>query len=122
MRTDIRQTGIEVMRDMAWGTHFCLFYEAKADLLDTIAAYCKAGLESHEFCLWIVAAPVTQHEAWHALRSTLADLDRYIEAGSIEILAASDWYLHDGAFDLDRGIPRGWKRRIGRISSNTKSR
>jgi C4-dicarboxylate-specific signal transduction histidine kinase len=116
MRTDTRQTGIEVIGDMAWGTHFCLFYQTKADLLDTVAAYCKAGLESQEFCLWIVAAPVTENEAWHALRSALADLDRYVGEGSIEILAAGDWYLQDGAFDLDRVI-RGWNEKLARATS-----
>ena len=116
MRTDMRQTGIEVIGDVAWGTHFCLFYQTKADLLDTVAAYCKAGLESQEFCLWVVAPPVTEHEAWHALRSLTPDLERYVEDSSIEILSASDWYLQDGAFDLDRVI-RGWNDTLGRATS-----
>jgi hypothetical protein len=40
MATEIRQTGIDVVGDMvAWGAHFCLFYETKADLLDTLISY-----------------------------------------------------------------------------------
>ena len=50
----------------ALGTHFCLFYETKMDLLDTMISYCKTGLESEEFCLWVVAEPLTVEEAMDA--------------------------------------------------------
>jgi MEDS: MEthanogen/methylotroph, DcmR Sensory domain len=59
MTTEMRKTGVDVVGDMPWGTHFCLFYETTADLLETLVAYCKAGLQSREFCLWVVAAPLT---------------------------------------------------------------
>jgi hypothetical protein len=54
MTTDLRKTGVDVVGDMPWGTHFCLFYETKADLLEVTISYCKAGLRSQEFCLWVV--------------------------------------------------------------------
>jgi C4-dicarboxylate-specific signal transduction histidine kinase len=111
MHTDKRKTGIDVIGDMDWGTHFCLFYETKSDLLDTLATYCQAGLESHEFCFWVVAAPVTEDEARHALRLRVPDLDRYEAEGGIEIVSARDWYLQDGAFDLARVI-RGWNDKL----------
>ena len=47
MTTEMRKTGIDVVGDMvAWGAHFCLFYETKEDLLDTLISYCRSGLES----------------------------------------------------------------------------
>src|SRR6476619_380331 len=45
MTTEMRKTGIDVVGDMPWGTHFCLFYETKDDILDTLVSFCKAGLE-----------------------------------------------------------------------------
>ena len=49
MAIEMRKTGIDVVGDMvAWGAHFCLFYETKEDLLDTLISYCKSGLESEE--------------------------------------------------------------------------
>ena len=49
MATEMRKTGIDVVGDMVgWGAHFCLFYETKQDLLDTLISYCKSGLESEE--------------------------------------------------------------------------
>src|SRR3981189_358195 len=113
MTTEMRKTGVDVVGDMPWGTHFCLFYETTADLLETLVSYCKAGLESQEFCLWVVAAPVTKEDAAHALKRAVPDFDRYVADHSIEIVAARDWYLQDGAFDLERGI-QGWNSKRAR--------
>jgi C4-dicarboxylate-specific signal transduction histidine kinase len=116
LTTEMRKTGIDVVGDIGWGTHFCLFYETKTDLLDTLVAYCKAGLENDEFCLWVVAAPVREEEAWQALQARIPDLDRYQADGSIEIVAAHDWYLQDGTFKLERVI-RGWNEKLARASA-----
>src|SRR5712692_9313428 len=113
---EMRQTGVDVVGDMPWGTHFCLFYETKADLLETTVSYCKAGLHSQEFCLWVVAAPITEEEAKQALKLVVPDLDRYLVAESIEIVTARDWYLHDGTFDLNRVIA-GWNEKLIRAST-----
>ena len=87
---EMRKTGIDVVGDMPWGTHFCLFYETKEDLLDTLISYCKTGLESEEFCLWVVAEPLTIEEATDALKDAMPDLDRYLADSSIEIVSARD--------------------------------
>jgi C4-dicarboxylate-specific signal transduction histidine kinase len=116
MTTEMRRTGLDVVGNMPWGTHFCLFYETKADLLDTQVSYCKAGLESQEFCLWVVAAPVTEEDARHALKRAVPDFDRYVADRSMEIVRAHDWYLQDGTFDLKRVI-RGWNETLARASA-----
>ncbi|HEY0528245.1 MAG TPA: MEDS domain-containing protein [Gemmatimonadaceae bacterium] len=111
LTTDLRKTGVDVVGDVPWGTHFCLFYDTKGALLDTVVPYCKAGLESGEFCLWVVAAPLTAEEARQALRDALPGLDQYVLDGSIEIVGAHDWYLQDGAFNLTRVIA-GWNHKL----------
>jgi C4-dicarboxylate-specific signal transduction histidine kinase len=116
MTTEMRKTGLDVVGDMPWGTHFCLFYETKVDLLETLVSYCKAGLESREFCLWVVAAPVTEEDAGHALKRAVPDLDRYVADHSIEIVGARDWYLQDGMFDLKRVIS-GWDEKLAHASA-----
>ena len=100
----MRHSGIDILGDIAWGTHFCLFYETTPDLLETLAAYCKAGLEHQELCLWIVAPPVTEDDARQALRSIVPDLDRYLADGSLEFCHAGDWYLPTGGFDVERTL------------------
>src|SRR4030088_3283553 len=112
----MRKTGVDVVGDMPWGTHFCLFYETQADLLETLVPYCKAGLENHEFCLWVVAEPLTEEEAARALRRAGPDFDRYLDEQSIEIVRAHDWYFRDGLFDLKKVIG-GWNEKLAHASA-----
>ena len=100
MATALRASGISVVGAMPWGTHMCLFYETTQDLLDTLVPYFKAGLEHHEFCLWILAEPLTEEDARGALRQAVPDLDRHLVERSIEILPYDAWYPTEGAFDL----------------------
>jgi PAS domain S-box-containing protein len=116
MTTEMRKTGVDVVGDMAWGTHFCLFYETKADLLEISVSYCKAGLESQEFCLWVVAEPLAVEDARRALKQAVPDFDRYFTDHSIEIVQARDWYFPDGHFDLNRVIS-GWNEKLARASA-----
>src|SRR5258707_9092195 len=102
MTAEMGKTRLDVVGDMPWGTHFCLFYETLTDLLEPLVLYCKAGLESQEFCLWIVAAPLTEEDATHALKQAVPDLDRYLDDHSIEIASAHDFYLQNGRFDLKK--------------------
>ncbi len=91
---------IEEWGDMLWGTHFCFFYETRQDLLETIVAYFKEGLESHDYCLWLTSASGVE-EARKALRQAIPGIDEIKEKGEIEILPARQWYLEDGVFDSE---------------------
>ena len=46
--------------ELPWGTHFCHFYETDQDLLDIVVPYFRAGLDAHEYCLWVVAKPLNE--------------------------------------------------------------
>jgi len=116
MSTELRKTGIDAVGDMPWGTHFCLFYETKEDLLDTLISYCKAGLESGEFCLWVVAEPLKVEEATDALKDAVPEFSRYLANASIEIMSACDWYLQGGTFDLNR-VTAGWRDKLAQASA-----
>jgi len=83
--SDLRKTGIAVVGDMPWGTHFCHFYETKEDLLSTLVPYFKTGLENNEFCLWVISDSLTGVEATAALRQAVPELERYLAKRSIEI-------------------------------------
>ena len=115
MATELRKTGISVVGDVPWGTHFCHFYETKQDLLDTLVPYFKAGLESKEFCLWVVSNSdlITLEEAKAALAQAVPDLDRHLSDENIEILNGLDWYLEEDAFNLER-VTRAWDAKLKR--------
>jgi C4-dicarboxylate-specific signal transduction histidine kinase len=117
MATEMRKTGIDVVGDMvAWGAHFCLFYETKEDLLDTLISYCKSGLEHEEYCLWIVAEPLRIEEATDALKDAVPDLDRYLADSRVEIVSARDWFLQGGTFDGKR-LTDAWYEKLARVSA-----
>jgi C4-dicarboxylate-specific signal transduction histidine kinase len=117
MATEVHKIGIDVIGDMvAWGAHFCLFYETKEDLLDTVISYCKSGLESEEYCLWIVAEPLTIEEATDALRDAVPDLDRYLADSRVEIVSARDWFLQGGTFDGQR-VTAACYEKLARVSA-----
>ncbi len=107
----LRQSGIRVVGEMPWGTHICVFYETKDDLLDTAAAYFKAGLASNEFCVWAISEPATEVDAKAALRRAVPDLEAQLAAGRIEIISGTDWYLRGSQFDLQR-ITGGWSQKL----------
>src|ERR1700694_2487343 len=111
MASKLRKTGVSVLGDLPWGSHLCLFHETKQDLLDTLVPYFKAGLESNEFCVWAVSEPLTQEEARIALGRAIPDFDRFLSAGSIEILSGHEWYLKDGHADPKR-ITGGWHAKL----------
>src|SRR5258708_21973670 len=116
MSTEMGKTGSGVVGDMPRGTHFCLFYETLTDLLEPLVLYCKAGLESQEFCLWVVAAPLTEEDATQALKQAVPDLDRYLDDHSIEIASAHDFYLQNGRFDLKK-VTDGWNEKLASASA-----
>jgi PAS domain S-box-containing protein len=100
---------------MPWGTHFCHFYETKQDLLDTLVPYFKAGLESKEFCVWVVSDSelISVAEAKAALAQAVPDLGRHLADENIEILNGLDWYLEENVFTLER-VTRAWDAKLKR--------
>jgi DNA-binding CsgD family transcriptional regulator len=107
MATHLRKTGLNILGDVRWGAHLCLFHETKEDLLDTLVPYFKAGLESNEFCVWAVSEPLTLEEARIALSQAIPAFDHRMAAGDIEFLPAHEWYLKDGQADPKK-ITDGW--------------
>ena len=104
MASPLRPSGISLIGDVRWGTHFGSFYETKQDLLDILVPYFKAGLENNEFCLWVIpiSERLTVEEAKAVLREVVPGFDRYLAEGRMEIISHGEWFLKGGAFDPKR--------------------
>ena len=102
-----RRSGIEVIGDVPWGTHFCQFYEISQDLIDILVPYFREGLKSNEFCMWVTAEPFQVEQAATALRTAVPDLDDRIGKGQIEILDYSQWYTKSGKIRTAE-VLQGW--------------
>src|ERR1035438_38091 len=113
--SELRKSGIDILGDIPWGSHFCNFYETKQDLLDTLVPYFKAGLESKEFCMWIVSNSdlITVEEAKQALEQAVPNLNRHISEGNIEIFKENDWYLKENEFNVER-MSKAWDTKLKR--------
>ena len=109
-----RKLGIEVLEDCPWGTHICLFYETKEDLLETLIPYFKAGLENNEHCMWITSELLTKDEIVGAMREVVPQFDSYMEKNQIEIIPAKEWYRTDTAFNAERTLD-SWIKKVNTI-------
>ena len=103
-----RDTGLEAVGKVPWGTHFCIFYETKQDLLDVLVPYFNAGLRNNEFCLWIIANYefLNVNEAMDALRKSIPSVDRLVDKGNIEIVAHKDWFLTNGKVNPSKAVTK----------------
>ncbi|MEW5900288.1 MAG: MEDS domain-containing protein, partial [Acidobacteriota bacterium] len=103
----MRESGIDVIGKVPWGTHFCQFYETSQDLIEILVPYFRQGLAANEFCMWVTSDPLRANEAKAALKGAVPNLDRYIEKGQIEILDYSQWYTRSGKFSAGE-VLQGW--------------
>ncbi len=115
MATELRESGISCVGDLPWGAHFCHFYDTKQDLLDTLVPYFKAGLESREFCIWVVSNSelITMEEAKGALEQAVPDLERHLSDGNIEIFNGRNWYFEENVLNLER-VLSAWDAKLKR--------
>ena len=112
----LRKTGLDVLGDQPWGTHYCLFFETKDDLLDILVPYFTTGLTNNEFCFWVLADPLSEDEARYALRQALRAADRHLIDSQMEFMSDAECYLSGGTFNLDR-VSSEWGERLNRALS-----
>ena len=100
----LRKSDLPYIADLPWGAHLCGFYETKEELIDVVIPYLQAGLENNEYCVWIIAEPLSFAEAAAALKDRIKDFAVY--ETQIEIVHYSDWYFEQGDFQTGRLIEK----------------
>jgi hypothetical protein len=99
-----RSSGISVVGELPWGSHFCQFYKTKKDMTDIVVPYFRAGLESNELCIWVTSDFLTTEEAVGALEREVPRFPEYVARKQLEVFPHTDWYLKGGSFDLNRTL------------------
>ena len=102
--TEKRQSGIALVGELPWGTHFCQFYKTKKDLTDMLVPYFKAGLENNEKCVLVTSDFLTEEDAKKVLKRSIRGFSNYLEKDQMEIFPYKEWYLKGGNFDLRRTL------------------
>jgi DNA-binding CsgD family transcriptional regulator len=106
-REALRDSGLGPIGAIPWGSHVCMFYGSKQDLIDTHVDYFEAGLKQSEVCIWAVSSPLSVEEATAALRQRLPSFDAFLAAGRIELVSGYEWYLQGDSFAAER-ITLAW--------------
>jgi signal transduction histidine kinase len=109
----LRKTGLDVLGDRPWGTHFCVFYETNDDLVEMLIPYFKTGIENREYCFWVLADRLTEEDARSALNRAMPRSDRHLVDKNLEFLRSEECYLKGGVFNLDR-VTAEWAERLNR--------
>jgi DcmR-like sensory protein len=80
--------------DLRWlpaGHHVCHFFHTAEDLSEVLVPYFKTGLERDESCLWITGDQYGAERANGEMRAVLADFDRHVAAGQLQIIGGDEW-------------------------------
>lgn len=109
----MKPSGIPGVGDLGSGAHLCYFHSSPRDLLDVVIRYVKAGLEGNEYCLWVTAPPYSISDASAALEAVLPKTRDFMHRRQLEIVDQTEWYLSEGAFDIDAVVER-WTVRADR--------
>ena len=102
--TGRRSSGIAVVGDLPWGSHFCQFYRTKKDMTDIVVPYFRAGLEGDELCIWVTSDFLTTDEALAAMQAGVPAFAEHRARQQFEVFPHTDWYLKGGSFDLRRTL------------------
>ena len=97
-----RTTGFASLPFVEWGANICIFFESKADSLAAMVAYFRAGLASHEKCLWEISDPITERGVRDALLVGIPNYEKHILAGDLAIDTSVSWNLGNDEVNLQR--------------------
>ena len=111
----MRKSGIEVVGDIPWGSHLCLFYEARSDLLGVAASYLKAGLEGNELCVWVVSPDISQKDALAALAPAVPALETHLRTHRLQVVPHSQVYFTGKTLDPEH-VLHWWQNRLDEVS------
>jgi len=103
----LRRTGIDAIGDLPWGAHFAHLYEDRESLFAVLVPFFKTGLESNEFCVWIIADPIGVEDVKKAMRLAMPDFEYYLSKEQIEIIPHTEWYTKGMSFDAQT-VLEGW--------------
>jgi PAS domain S-box-containing protein len=111
MQVETRKSGIEVIGNIPWGTHFCQFYRTKKELVDTLVPYFRAGLENNEFCICITTDNLLADDTPKVLSKSVKGFPDYLQKGQFELVPYREWYLKTGSFDSAR-VLQAWEQKL----------
>lgn len=116
---EYRESGIETLDLIRWGSHIAQLYQDKADMLETIIQYMEKGLEEDELCIWITS-DISELEAKDTIAKKVPNLNDYISKQQLQLFSYKDWYLTNGLFNVDDVLSKAFNKSEEAISKGYK--
>lgn len=108
MDNDLRNSGINNIGKINWGTHIGQIYDSVEDFFYIAAPYIISGLRSNEMCLWIYSKNTSFDEIINAFKNHMDDVDCYIKKGQLILIPYTEIYIEDETFNEVRTNSK-WK-------------
>jgi PAS domain S-box-containing protein len=106
-----RDSGIDVIGRVPWGTHFCFFFETREDLASVLVPFFEAGLKNNEYCVCVTSKPLEDGALKKVMRDAVPGFNGYLDKGQIEFISYEDWYYDNGTFNLKKAF-NGWLKKL----------
>ncbi len=103
----LRDSGIEQLGRIPWGTHISQLYSSKDDF-HLPASFIKAGLENNELCVWIYAQNTSGSEIASLIELQAGDIGGYVQRGQLVLMPYTDWYCNDDVSFNDVRVCGQW--------------
>ena len=100
---EYRESGIEILGLIRWGTHMAQLYNTKNDLIEVLVPYIGSGLEENELCMW-VTSEMSAGEIKAALMEEIPNLQEYIDRGQLQLISYEDWSSSVTGFDKQSAL------------------
>lgn len=117
MYKNSRNSGIENVGKIHWGTHIAHLFKSKGDYFDVIVPCIKTGLINNELCLFVYSNYTDYKEIISTFSDSIDDIDKYIESGQLVLMSYKDWYLKDNSFNEFR-VNNQWKEYVDKALDN----
>lgn len=114
---EITPGGVPGLGDIAWGSHFCHFYDDGNELADVLIPFFKAGIDHNEACLWVTSDPFPTDAARDALQAVVPDLAERERRGQIEIIDHQAWYQRSAGQTAEQTL-ESWREREQQALAN----
>lgn len=95
IETTLRNSGIDKVGKIPWGTHFCYFYYTIEELLSIIIPFITEGLKNNEVCIWVVPKNINHDDAFDLLSEELDanDTENINLKNQLYLMRYNDFYL-----------------------------
>lgn len=100
---EYRESGIEALGLIRWGTHMAQLYNTKNDLIEVLVPYIGSGLEENELCVW-VTSEISAGEIRTALVEEIPNLQEYTDRGQLQLISYESWYSSVTGFDKQSAL------------------